>query len=220
MRRREFITLVGGAAAWPVVAPAQQSNPMRRIGVLMSLASNDRESPLRVAALQQALEQLGWAEGRNVRIDYRWTGGDATLTRAFAKELVELKPDVIISVTTPLVVAILRETNTVPVVFVQVIDPIRTGLVPSLPNPGGNVTGFTNFEFSMGSKWLGLLKEIAPRVARVAVLFNPEIAQYPQDFLRLIDDHAARRGGVAARGAGAAGGADAAGRHPNGIWRN
>jgi putative tryptophan/tyrosine transport system substrate-binding protein len=191
VKRREFITLLGGAAvAWPVAARAQQSERGRRIGVLMSLASNDRESPFRVAALQQALEQLGWTAGRNIRIDYRWTGGDANLTRTFAKELVELKPDVIIGVTTPLVAAILRETRTVPVVFVQVIDPIRTGLVPSLANPGGNITGFTNFEFSMGSKWLGLLKEISPRMARVAILFNPEIAQYPLDFLRLIDNDA------------------------------
>jgi putative ABC transport system substrate-binding protein len=156
----------------------------------MSLAANDPESPPRVAALQAALEQLGWAEGRNIRNDYRWTGGDPDLSRTFAKELVELNPDVIIAVTTPLVTAILRETRTVPVVFVQVIDPVRTGLVRSLANPGENITGFTNFEYSMGGKWLGLLKEMTPRVARVAILFNPGTAQYPQEFLRLIDDAA------------------------------
>jgi putative tryptophan/tyrosine transport system substrate-binding protein len=183
VRRREFITLLGGAAvAWPLAARAQQPE-MRRIGVLMSLAESDPEAQARVAAFRKGLQTLGWAEGRNVRIDIRWAASDATLMQRFAKELIALQPDLILSHNTPTTASLLQQTRTIPIVFVVVSDPVGSGFVASFPQPGGNVTGFTNIEPTMAGKWLELLKEIAPSVARVALLFNPATAPYAEYYL-------------------------------------
>ena len=177
LKRRQFITLIGGAAAaWPLTARAQQSDRMRHIGVLMNLTESEAAAQGSVAAFRQRLHELGWAEGRNARIETRWAAGDAELFRRFAAELVSLAPDVILAATTAAVRAIKQVTPTVPVVFVGVIDPVGSGLVANLPRPGRNATGFTLFEYAIAAKWLQLLKEIAPRVNRVAVLRDPDIA--------------------------------------------
>ena len=170
MRRREFITLIGGAAAWPLVARAQQGERVRRIGVLMNLSADDPEGPPRIAAFSQTLRQLGWTVGHNVQIDYRWGAGDADLYRKYAAELVAHAPDVIVASNTSSVRALQMATRTTPIVFASAVDPVGGGLVASLARPGGNVTGFAAFEFGMSGKWLELLKEIAPGVKRVAVL--------------------------------------------------
>jgi ABC-type uncharacterized transport system substrate-binding protein len=171
MRRRSFITLIGGAAAWPLAARAQHAGErVRRIGVLMNIASDDAEGQARLAAFHQGLQQLGWTVGHNVRIDYRRGGADAERFRKGAAELVALAPDVIMASATPSVQALQRATRTVPIVFANVGDPVGMGFVESLARPGGNITGFTPFEFGFGAKWLELLKEIAPRLTRVAVL--------------------------------------------------
>jgi putative ABC transport system substrate-binding protein len=176
MRRREFITLIGGAAVgWPVVARAQQPERMRRIGVLISLAADDRQGQARLAAFQKALQQLGWTDGRNVRIDTRWAAGDTS--RRYAAELVALAPDVILASGGSIVATLLQATRTVPIVFTLTPDPVGAGFVASLARPGGNVTGFTAFEYGMSAKWLELLKEIAPRVTRVALLRDPATPQ-------------------------------------------
>ena len=170
MRRREFITLLGGAAVtWPLAARAQ-GDRMRRIGVLMNLASGDTEGQARLAAFHQGLQQLGWTVGRNVQIDYRWGPGDASAFHRYAEELLALAPDVILASATPSVQALQTVTRTVPIVFALVADPVGAGWVESLARPGGNTTGFTPMEYGIGAKWLELLKEIAPRVTRVAVL--------------------------------------------------
>jgi putative ABC transport system substrate-binding protein len=176
MRRREFISLLGGAAAWPLRAHAQQTDRTRRIGVLMNLAADDPESPVRVAAFAQGLQELGWIVGRNVRIDTRWGASDPDRSRSYAAELVALAPDVILASGTPSVTALLPATRTVPIVFANVIDPVGSGFVESLARPGGNATGFSMFEYGISGKWLELLKEIAPRVTRVAVLRDPAFA--------------------------------------------
>jgi putative ABC transport system substrate-binding protein len=176
LRRREFITLLGGAAAWPRAARAQQPERVRRIGVLMNLAADDPESQTRNAAFLQGMQQLGWTDGRNVRIDYRWAAGDADRFRTYAAELVALAPDVILASTSPAVAALQQATRSVPIVFVIVIDPVGAGFVASLARPGGNATGFTLFEYGIGAKWLEMLKEIAPGVTRAAVLRDPAIA--------------------------------------------
>ena len=170
LRRREFIALLGGAAAGPLAARAQQAERMQRIGVLMNVAADDAEGRGRVAAFQQALQQLGWADGRNVRIDYRWAAGDAGSFQRYAEELLALAPDVILASATPSVQALRQVSRTVPIVFANVGDPVALGFVDSLARPGGNTTGFTPYEFGFAAKWLELLKEIAPRVTRVAVL--------------------------------------------------
>jgi putative tryptophan/tyrosine transport system substrate-binding protein len=175
MRRREFITLLGGAATWPLSARAQQRE-MRRIGVLMSLAADDPEGQARLAAFLQGLQEFGWAVGRNVRIEYRWAGGDANRNRTSAAELAALAPDVILASGGSVAELLVQVTRTVPVVFTQVIDPVGAGLVDSLARPGGNATGFTVFEYGISGKWLELLKEIAPRVTRAAVLRDPAMA--------------------------------------------
>ena len=180
MKRREFITLLGGAAAvgaWPLAARAQQPDRMRRIGVLLSLAADDPEGQARLAAFQQGLQQLGWSDGRNVRIDIRWAGGNAENSRKYAAELVALAPDVILAVGGTVVGALLQATRTVPIVFTQTPDPVGAGYVASLARPGGNATGFLFVEYGMSAKWLELLKEIAPRVTRAAVLRDAAIAQ-------------------------------------------
>ncbi|MEA2914445.1 MAG: hypothetical protein QOJ15_6526 [Bradyrhizobium sp.] len=176
MRRREFITLLGGSvAAWPLVARAQQPERMRRIGVLTYLAPDDAEGQARLAAFAQALKQLGWSDGDNLRIDTRWATADDI--RRHAAELVALVPDVILAATgTATVAPLLQATRTVPIVFVVVIDPVGAGFVASLARPGGNATGFTIYEYGMSGKWLELLKEIAPRVTRAAVLRDPGVA--------------------------------------------
>jgi putative ABC transport system substrate-binding protein len=173
MERREFITILGGAAAWPLAARAQLQK-MRRIGVLTGFNENDPEGKRRYSAFTQALADLGWTDGRNVRIDLRWLGGsNINRIRALAQELVRLQPDIILIVGTPATVAVQRETRTIPIVFANVADPVASGLVERLDRPSGNVTGFANFEASLGGKWLELLSEIAPGLKRAAIMFNP-----------------------------------------------
>jgi putative tryptophan/tyrosine transport system substrate-binding protein len=173
MRRREFITLFGSAAAWSLAARAQQPTGMRRIGVLMNFLSDAPEGQARVAAFMQALQKLGWNEGDNVRIDIRWAGDDSERFRKYSEELVKLNPDSILASGSPAVTALQRTTRSVPIVFANVIDPVGAGYVTSLARPGGNITGFTAFEYSIAAKWLELLKQIAPRVTRIAVLRDP-----------------------------------------------
>jgi putative tryptophan/tyrosine transport system substrate-binding protein len=171
MKRREFITLLGGAAAaWPVVARAQQPNGPRRVGVFMDLAEQDAEGQTRVGAFRKGLQDLGWTEGRNVKFDYRWTAGDPARMRRYAAELVGLAPEVIMNGGLPTLVAIQQETRTIPVVFAQVLDPVGAGFVESLAHPGGNITGFVSFEYSMAGKWLDTLTHIAPRMRRIAAV--------------------------------------------------
>jgi ABC-type uncharacterized transport system substrate-binding protein len=183
MRRRDLITLLGGAAAWPLAARAQQPAQMRRIGVLMMYAESNAQGQAFVAAFREALGKLGWREGHNVRIDYRWATSDLESIQRFAKDLVALQPDLILSSSTPTTASLLQQTRTIPIIFANIVDPVGSGFVASLPRPGGNVTGFLNFEFSMGGKWLELLKEIAPRVTRVAAVFNPAAAPYAEIYL-------------------------------------
>jgi putative ABC transport system substrate-binding protein len=174
MRRREFITLLGGvAAASPFVARAQQTDHMRRLGVLMSVTEADAQGQARVAALKLGLLEHGWIEGRNLEIDYRWGCGDSSRLRAYAAELTALNPDVIFASPSAALAAVQRATRTIPVVFAQVSDPVGAGFVASLAHPGGNITGFALFEFAVGAKWLELLKQIAPAVSRVAVIYDP-----------------------------------------------
>ncbi len=176
--RRKFITLVGGAAAWPFAARAQQPDHMRRIGVLMAFAENE-EGKAFVAAFREALQKLEWTEGRNIQIYTRWgVINDAESRQQSAKELVALQPELIVTQNTPATLAMFQQTHTIPIIFALVADPIGSGFVKTLAHPGGNVTGFTTIEGSLGGKWLELLKEIAPRVTRVAMLFNPATAPY------------------------------------------
>ena len=179
--RREFISLLGGAAAtsplWPLAARAQGER-MRRIGVLMPLAEDDQEARTLVTAFVNGLQEQGWTVGRNVSVDYRWAAGDARRIEAFAKELVEQNSDLILARSSPVVAALMRQTRTIPIVFFQVVDPVGQGFVANLARPGGNVTGFTIFEPTIGSKWLELLKQVAPRVARVALIYNPDTAPF------------------------------------------
>ena len=172
--RREFIALLGGAAvAWPLAARAQQPDGIRRIGVLMAFAEGDPGGQARVAAFREGLQKLGWAEGRNVRVDTRWATADVASIQRSAKELVALQPDLILSNSTPTTAALLQQTRTIPIVFAVVSDPVGSGFVASFPRPGGNATGLTNIEPMMAGKWLELLRDIAPRVNRAAILFNP-----------------------------------------------
>jgi putative ABC transport system substrate-binding protein len=184
IRRREFITLLGGAAAWPIEARAQQGERMRRIGVLMGQSESDSEAQAHIAAFRGGLQKLGWMEGRNTRIDTRWaTPGDAESMQRYSKELVALQPDVILSSFTPTTTALLQQTRNIPIVFAVVGDPIGSGFVASFRQPGGNVTGFIVTEPTMAGKYVELLKEIAPRVVRVAMLFNPASATYAEYWL-------------------------------------
>ena len=185
MKRREFITLLGGTAiAWPIAARAQQPERMRRLGVLMGYAESDSEAQANIAAFREGLEKLGWVEDRNIRFDTRWaTPEDAEAREQFAKELVALQPDFILSHTTLTTAALLQQTRTIPIIFANVSDPVGSGFVASLSRPGGNVTGFIDMEGSMAGKWLELLKEVAPRVTRVAFLFNPATAPFAEYYL-------------------------------------
>jgi putative ABC transport system substrate-binding protein len=171
MRRRDFVSLLGGATAWPFAARAQQPSGVRRIGVLMNLS--DRERQLELVAFRKRLEELGWSEGRTIRIDERWAAGDLNRLHGYATELVSLKPDVIFCEGTPVVASLKQATRTVPIVFVNANDPISFGFVASMARPGGNITGFVSFEPAIGGKWLEMLREIAPNVARVALIYNP-----------------------------------------------
>jgi putative tryptophan/tyrosine transport system substrate-binding protein len=174
MRRREFITLVGGAAAvWPLAAHAQQTGAVRLIGVLMGYAESDLAAQSYVAAFRGALAKLGWTEGSNLRIELRWSAGDVDRIGTFAKELVELRPEAIVGQNTPVIGALTRETRTIPIVLVGVSDPVGSGFAANLAHPGGNITGFPAADPALGGKWVELLKEIAPRTERVALLFNP-----------------------------------------------
>jgi putative ABC transport system substrate-binding protein len=176
MKRRDFIALLSGAAAWPLAAGAQQGERVRRVGVLMGGAENDPGQKPYLSAFTQALADFGWTDGRNVRMDLRWHGDDFNRIRAFAQELVGLQPDIILAGSTPASAALQRETRTIPIVFVNVGDPVVSGLVAALNQPGGNITGFNILEGSMGGKWLELLSEIAPGLKRAAIMFNPDIA--------------------------------------------
>jgi putative ABC transport system substrate-binding protein len=176
IRRREFITLLVSAAAWPLATRAQQGDRVRRIGVLMGFDENDPLSKAFVSAFIQALAYLGWTDSRNVRMDLRWAGVDTNRILALAKELVGLQPDIILTHGTPATVAVQRETRTIPIVFVNLADPVASGIVARLDRPSGNITGFANLEASLGGKWLEVLSEIAPGLKRVAIMFNPDTA--------------------------------------------
>jgi putative ABC transport system substrate-binding protein len=182
LKRRDFLPLLGGAAAWPLTVRAQQPYQIRRMGVLMGNAEND-ETQSWIAALREELGKLGWTEGRNIQVDIRWAASDVASMKRFAKELVALQPDVILTQSTPAAGAMLEQTHTIPVVFLLVADPVGSGYVVSLPRPGGNATGFSPIVGSLGGKWVELLKEIAPRVARVTLLSNPPTATFIQGYL-------------------------------------
>jgi putative ABC transport system substrate-binding protein len=186
VRRREFVVGLGSAAAWPRVARAQQPDRMRRIGVLMSVAESDSEGQARIAAFREGLQKLGWMEGRNVRIEYRWAGSDVERRQAYAAELVGATPEVILASNNSTLAALQRATGTVPIVFTQVVDPVGEGFVASLARPGGNITGFGLYEFVIALKWLELLKEVAPRVTRVAVIYDPTVSSWTE-FYREIE---------------------------------
>jgi putative tryptophan/tyrosine transport system substrate-binding protein len=187
MRRREFITLAaGGVAVWPLAARAQQAERVQRITALMSMTADDPEAQPRVAAFESGLRELGWLDGRNLRIEYRWVS-DGDLLRRIAAELARMPPDLILATSTPVMAALQEQGLSVPIMFVQVTDPVGQGLVPNLARPGGHITGFTNFEFSIGTKWLEALKQIAPRVSRVALIYNPETAPYADLFQRPVE---------------------------------
>jgi putative ABC transport system substrate-binding protein len=186
MRRREFISLVGGAAAWPLTARAQQGDRMRRIGILSGLAESDTESQTWIRGLTQRLQELGWTNGRNFVIDSRFGSLDPSQSAKMANELIELQPDVIVAIGWPAAATLRQQTLSIPIVFVQVPDPVSAGFVTNLARPEGNITGFTNFEFSIGGMWLQLLKECAPGVGRIAVVFDPDTPSWSQ-YLRTIE---------------------------------
>jgi putative ABC transport system substrate-binding protein len=184
IKRREFITLLGGAAAWPATARAQQTGGLRRIGVLLGIAKGDPQAVAGLAAFTKGLAELGWTDGRNVQIDYRFGATDVGGMQTFAKELISLQPDVLLGQATPATAALQRETRTIPIVFVVVSDPVGSGFVANLPRPGGNITGFINFEDSLSGKWVQILKDVAPGISRAALLFNPDTAPYFKYYLQ------------------------------------
>src|SRR5262249_17138483 len=186
MRRREFITLIGGtAAAWPVALRAQERMP--RLGVLMAVSENDADARKGIGILQERLQKLGWKDGNNIRIDYRWGNGNPDRIQDLAKELVDLQPDVLVGHSTPSAKGLLKQTHTIPIVFLTVTDPLGQGFVSSLSQPSGNITGCPVFEVSLGTKWLEILKQIVPGVRRVTAIFNPETAPYYLLYLQSID---------------------------------
>jgi ABC-type uncharacterized transport system substrate-binding protein len=193
MRRREFISLLGGAAvAWPLAASGQQRERVRQIGVLMPGANSDLEEQFRLRTFQNGLRGLGWAEGHNIRIDIRKAAGNAERFRTYAVELVAAKPDVLMADATPSTAALQRETPTIPIVFVRVSDPVGQGFIANMARPGGNITGFTNYEPAMSGKWVDLLQEAVPNIKRVALIYNPQTAPYTPSFLPTFE--AAARG--------------------------
>ena len=183
MRRREFTALLGAAVTWPLATHAQQPERMRRIGVLNGMGETDPDVQAWDLAFRKRLDVLGWVDGRNVNIDYRWGAGNVERMQLFAKELVRLNPDVIVSFTTPATAALQAETRTIPIVFVAAPDPVGSGFVATLAKPGGNITGFISHESSLGSKWLQLLHDVAPQVSRVAFMYNPNTAPFAQYYL-------------------------------------
>jgi putative ABC transport system substrate-binding protein len=190
MRRREFITLLGGGAAvtWPLGARAQQpAMPIRHVGALLAYAENDPLGQAAAKAFAQAMEHFGWIEGRNIAIEYRWAAGDPILYKTYAAELVGLAPDAILAGASPAVEALRALTHTMPIVFVLTVDPVGLGFVQSLARPGGNITGFSNYDAPLMGKWLGMLKEVAPGIMRVAVIFNPDTAPFATLFNRAIE---------------------------------
>jgi len=198
MRRRDFITLIGGAAAsWPLAGRAQQPDGTRRIGALMGFAESDRDTQSGLAALRDELRNLGWTDGDNIRMEVRWAAGDVEAMKRFATELVALQPDLIVTSSTPATAAMLRQTRTIPVIFVLVGDPVGSGFVTSLARPGGNVTGFTPIVGSLGGKWVEVLRDIAPRVSRVTLVFNPPTAPFVKDYLNPFRTAAASHGAEA-----------------------
>jgi putative tryptophan/tyrosine transport system substrate-binding protein len=174
MQRRQFLMLLGCSAAWPLQAHAQPADRVRRVGVLMPFAASDAAGKLELAGFARQLQTLGWTDGGNLRIDYRWSAGDPERMQALAKELIALQPDVIFSRSTPVTGALLKQTRAIPIVFAVVSDPVGEGFVASVARPGGNATGFTNAEDSLTGKWLGLLKEMMPSISRVAFIFDPK----------------------------------------------
>jgi len=193
MRRREFVTLLGGVTvAWPLTARAQQTDRMRRVGVLMGYGEADPEAKAMLAEFAHGLSALGWNEGRNLRLDVRWAPGRTDLMRRFAKELVALQPDVILSDSTPVTAALKHETPTIPIVFAIVADPVGSEFVASLSHPGGNITGFSSVEASIASKWLELLTGIAPDLKRATMIFNPDTAPYTRSYVLPFFEAAAR----------------------------
>jgi putative tryptophan/tyrosine transport system substrate-binding protein len=192
IRQREFIAGIGSAVAWPVAAWAQQSGPMRRIGVLLNSRESDEDMQLRLAAFEQSLGKLGWIDGRNIRIDYRGVAADIDRVRTLASELVALRPDVLLANGSPVVAALQRATREIPIVFTAVIDPIGSGFVPSLARPGGNITGFMSVELPLRGKWVELLKGIAPGLQRAAFLFGPEFAPIAGEAVRQAEAAAVR----------------------------
>lgn len=194
VRRRDFVAGIGAAAAWPIWALAQQAKQMRRLGVLMGYAEGDPDAQSWLAVFKQSLAALGWTEERNLRIDVFWAEGEVSRATAFAKKLLTLQPELILSTTTPVTDALHRETTSIPIIFLNVSDPVGSGFVESLPRPGGNVTGFINLESSLVEKWLQLLKEIAPQVTRAAVMFNPQTAPYVDYYLKPLETAASKFG--------------------------
>ena len=192
MRRREFIAALAGASAWPLAARAQQGDRMRRVGVLMGGDESDPERKVWLSGFTQGLAELGWTDGRNMRLDVRWTASNADRERMLAKELADLQPDVILSTGDPGTAALQRETRTIPIVFVLVADPVGEGFVASLPRPGGNITGFIAQEAAMAGKWLELVTQIAPGVKRAAIMFNPDTAPYVQSYYLPVFEAAGR----------------------------
>jgi putative ABC transport system substrate-binding protein len=187
VRRREFVTVLGGAAAWPLAGHAQQSERVRRIGVLMAFAGTDPETKAEATAFARALGRLGWVEGKNIRIDWRFAAGDPTLFKTHVEELVGLAPDAVLASNSPAVAALRQQTRTIPVVFANVIDPVGQGFVQSLARPGGNITGFSAYDAPVMGKWLQLLNEIAPAVTRLTVVFNPDTAPFAPLLNRAIE---------------------------------
>jgi putative tryptophan/tyrosine transport system substrate-binding protein len=190
MRRRKFIALLGGAAAWPLAARAQRGDRVRRIAVLMTTAEDDPEGWTRAAAFRQGLRELGWTEGQNLRIDWLWSGGDVERMRGYAAEAVALAPDLIVANGAAHLSAVKEATRSIPIVFVLVSDPVGQGFISSLGNPGGNITGFTFVEYSMFGKSLELLKQVAPAVTRVGFIFNPDTVPFYDRFLPAFETHA------------------------------
>jgi len=178
MRRRQFVAMLGTAAAWPLAARAESAQRIRRLGMLMSTRENDPVAQTRVAAFREGLKQLGWSEGQNLQVEWRWSGGDIAATRRYAAELVQLAPDIILGNGTPAAVALKQATTTIPIVFTIVNDPVSQGIIPSMAHPGGNITGFSFLEYSMVGKSLEMLKRIAPQGTNIAIMFNPETYPY------------------------------------------